>query len=204
MSNLFKNLLSKAHTIKNGINALSSFRGNGVLLNKVGSGLNGFNYKHSVAYEVKNPKEKEILSKEIINKVNEQVANNNEGRLFAIIHVAGKQFKITEGDVIVVEGYWPPDIGDKLNFEKIMIAAGSDFSLIGTPLIERGLMKVTGTVIEKTLSHTKTHFRKKRRKQYKRINFYRVQQTMVRINDVKIVGTLNNPPEVVQGPVTTM
>lgn len=48
--------------------------------------------------------------------------------------------------------------------------SGIDFSLIGRPLVERGLVNVHATVIEKTLSHTKTHFRKKRRKQYKRIN----------------------------------
>lgn len=47
---------------------------------------------------------------------------------------------------------------------------GKDFSLIGKPLIQRDLVKVEATVIEKTLSHTKIHFRKKRRKQYKRIH----------------------------------
>lgn len=47
---------------------------------------------------------------------------------------------------------------------------GSDFTLVGRPLIQSGLANVHATVIEKMLSHTKTHFRKKRRKQYKRIN----------------------------------
>lgn len=45
-----------------------------------------------------------------------------------------------------------------------------DFSLIGRPLVQHGLVSIVATVIEKTLSHTKTHFRKKRRKQYKRIH----------------------------------
>lgn len=58
---------------------------------------------------------------EIINNVNEQVKNAQQGRLFAVVHVAGKQFKITEGDVIIIEGYWPPDVGDKLTLDKVIL-----------------------------------------------------------------------------------
>ncbi|GJQ77515.1 hypothetical protein Trydic_g20905 [Trypoxylus dichotomus] len=150
------------------------------------------------SYEIINEKEQKILSQKIIQKVNKQIASREQGRLFAVVQVAGKQFKITEGDVIVVEGYWPPTVGDKISLDKVLLIGGMDFSLIGRPLIESGLVNIYATVIEKTLSHTKTHFRKKRRKQYKRIHFYRVQQTMLRINQVQIVGEVNNPPSVVE------
>lgn len=92
---------------------------------------------------------------------------------------------------------------------------GTDFSIIGRPLIQDGLVKVQATVIEKALSHTKTHFKMKRRKQYKRINckqfsvysergnslnffvaVYRIEQTMLRINKIHIVGEVNKPPAV--------
>lgn len=58
---------------------------------------------------------------ETISKVNQEIAANEQGRLFAIVQVAGKQFKITNGDVIVIEGYWPPDVGDKINLDKVNI-----------------------------------------------------------------------------------
>ncbi|KRT78945.1 hypothetical protein AMK59_6870, partial [Oryctes borbonicus] len=134
------------------------------------------------SYEIVNEDEQKILSEEIIQKVNKQIASREQGRLFAVVQVAGKQFKITEGDVIVIEGYWPPNVGDKISIDKVLLIGGMDFSLIGRPLVEQSLVNIHATVIEKTLSHTKTHFRKKRRKQYKRINFYRIQQTMLRIN----------------------
>lgn len=107
---------------------------------------------------------------EIIDKVSHQIATKEQGRLFAVVHVAGKQFKITQGDLIVIEGYWPPEAGDKITLDKVLLLGASDFTLIGRPLVQRGLVQVTATVIEKTLSHTKTHFRKKRRKQYMRIH----------------------------------
>lgn len=106
----------------------------------------------------------------IIDKVNKEVAAAKQGRLFAVVHLAGKQIKITEGDVFVVEGYWPPNAGDKIRLDKVLLAGAKDFTLVGRPLVQRGLVNVEATVIEKSLSHTKTHFRKKRRKQYMRIN----------------------------------
>ncbi|XP_044749497.1 39S ribosomal protein L21, mitochondrial [Coccinella septempunctata] len=139
--------------------------------------------------------EDKIVKSEIVKKITEKVSNVREP-IFAVVHVAGKQFKITSGDIIVVEGYWPPDAGDKLTLDKIMLVGGKEFSLIGKPLIQRDLVKIEATVIEKTLSHTKIHFRKKRRKQYMRINFYRIPQTMVLINNIKFVGELDNPPDV--------
>uniref|UniRef100_A0A1Y1MJX5 Large ribosomal subunit protein bL21m n=1 Tax=Photinus pyralis TaxID=7054 RepID=A0A1Y1MJX5_PHOPY len=144
-------------------------------------------------YEVVNPNEHKQLTDEIIGRVNEE----KKGRLFAIVHLAGKQFKVTEGDVIVVEGYWPPTTGDKINLDKVLMLGAPNFTLIGRPLIQTSLIDVHATVIEKTLSHTKVNFKKKRRKQYKRINFYRIQQTMLRINKVGFVGELNKPEGVV-------
>ncbi|CAH0560480.1 unnamed protein product [Brassicogethes aeneus] len=150
----------------------------------------------STPYEIVDEKAGEKLNNEIINYVNQQVKDFKQGRLFAVVHVAGKQFKITEGDVIVVEGYWHPNVGDKINLNKVMLVGGADFTLIGTPVVQSDLVQVKATVIEKSLSHTKTHFIKKRRKQYTNINFYRIPQTMLRINKVQIIGEVNNPPEV--------
>ncbi|XP_044735969.1 39S ribosomal protein L21, mitochondrial [Chrysoperla carnea] len=136
------------------------------------------------------------ITTEIISKIKEQVAKKEHGRLFAVVHVAGKQFKITSGDIIIIEGYWPPTVGDQLTLDKILLIGGADFSFIGRPLIQDGLAEVKATVVEKSISHTKTHFRKRKRKQYMRINFYRVPQTMLRINSIEIIGELNNPARV--------
>lgn len=130
---------------------------------------------------------------EVFNKINEQLAKNEEGRMFAVVHLCGKQFKVTAGDIILVEGYWPPTIGDELRLEKVLLAGAKDFTLIGAPILEPGLVDVRATIIEKTLTHTKTHFKKKRRKQYLRINFQRSPNTMIRINSIEVVLKINEP-----------
>ncbi|XP_062554978.1 large ribosomal subunit protein bL21m [Armigeres subalbatus] len=128
-----------------------------------------------------------------LKNVKQQVESGTDGRLFAVVQLCGKQFKITSGDIIIVEGYWPPTSGDQIRLDKVLLAGGKDFSLIGRPMVPHGLVNINATVVEKSLSHTKTHFRKKRRKQYMRINFYRTQQTMLRINSIEVNSEgLNN------------
>lgn len=130
-------------------------------------------------------------SKEILKNINTQIENQSEGRLFAVVQLLGKQFKITAGDIILVEGNWPPTIGDRIRLDKILLAGNKDFTLIGRPLLQRNLIDIQATIIEKTLTHTRTHFIKHKRKQYMRINFYRSQNTMIRINSIEIKGKIN-------------
>ncbi|XP_029670274.1 39S ribosomal protein L21, mitochondrial [Formica exsecta] len=118
------------------------------------------------------------------------------GRMFAVVQVCGKQFKVTENDIIIVEGFWPPNIGDRLKLEKVLLVGSTDFTLVGRPLLNRELISVDVTVIEKTLSHTKTRFRFRKRKQYRRINFFRIQHTMLRINCININGNIDEKKEV--------
>lgn len=131
----------------------------------------------------------------VCERVNQQVAKSEQGRLFAVVHLCGKQFKITPGDIILVEGYWPPTIGDEISLDKVMLAGARDFTLIGRPILEPGLVTVKATVIEKTLTHTKTHFKKKRRKQFMRINFQRSPNTMIRINSIELTRPVESSAE---------
>lgn len=54
-----------------------------------------------------------------VDRINAKLQLNEIGRLFAIVHVCGKQFKVTAGDVILIEGYWEPTNGDQLRLDKV-------------------------------------------------------------------------------------
>lgn len=144
-----------------------------------------------------------------ITKINEQLKSSKIGRMFAVVHICGKQFKVTDGDIVVVEGYWAPTVGDQIRLDKVkslaqlnddnisfllqvLIAGSQDFSLVGRPIIQKGLVDVQATIIEKSLSHTRTHFKKKRRKQFQRINFYRSPTTMIRINSISFSNLVDD------------
>ena len=108
-----------------------------------------------------------FLFLDVINEINKQIATKSTGRLFAVIHLLGKQFKVTESDIIAIEGNWPPQPGDEIKLEKVLLVGSKDFTLIGRPILNRELISVDAIVIQKTLSHTITNFKMKKRKQYK-------------------------------------
>ncbi|XP_017126712.1 39S ribosomal protein L21, mitochondrial [Drosophila elegans] len=140
-------------------------------------------------------KDQQKEGQDICERINRQVAKSEQGRLFAVVHLCGKQFKVTPGDIVLVEGYWPPTTGDEISLDKVLLAGARDFTLVGRPILEPGLVAVKATVVEKTLSHTKTHFRKKRRKQYMRINFQRSPHTMLRINSIELARPVDGKSE---------
>ncbi|KAK0082649.1 hypothetical protein PV325_010061 [Microctonus aethiopoides] len=140
--------------------------------------------------------EEEKLSNDILNIINKQLETNTQSRLFAIVSITGKQFKVTENDIVVIQGYWPPNPGDTLKLEKVLLVGGTDFSLIGQPLLNREMVNITATVIEKTFSHTKIRFRMRKRKQYRRTKFERTQHTMVRINSIDVQAPIDVKKEV--------
>lgn len=134
------------------------------------------------------------FSDSVIKTVNEAIVKNN--RLFAVVHVCGKQFKITDNDLILIDGYWPPNVGDRIKLQKVLLVGGQDFTLIGRPVLDPETVNITATVVDKDLSHTRTHFERIKRKQYMRINFVRKEITILRINSVNITQHIDTKKDV--------
>lgn len=119
-------------------------------------------------------------------------AARRENRLFAVVHLCGKQFKVTDNDLILVDGYWPPNVGDRIRLQKVLLAGGRDFTLIGRPVLDPAAVSVTATVVDKDLSHTRTNLQRLKRKQFMRINFVRKEITMLRINSVQLTRDVSD------------
>lgn len=56
---------------------------------------------------------------DVLYKVNQQIKNNTHGRLFAVIELGGRRFKITNEDIIALNEYFPADVGERLRLEKV-------------------------------------------------------------------------------------
>ncbi|KAL0277291.1 UNVERIFIED_CONTAM: hypothetical protein PYX00_004629 [Menopon gallinae] len=125
-------------------------------------------------------------TKDVIEKVNNEIHNKTHGRLFAVVQVCGKQFKVTDEDLIVVDGYWPPTVGDKIRLEKVLLVGSKNFTLIGRPLLPQDQVSVYATIIEKTMTPTILWFAMRRRKRYKKTRLYRIPQTFIRINSIDV------------------
>ncbi|KAL7069985.1 hypothetical protein ACQ4LE_010791 [Meloidogyne hapla] len=79
-----------------------------------------------------------------------RVISDPTRKLFAIIYIQNRQFKVMQDDLIHIENNTPVDVGDEIKFEKILSVGGIDFTLFGRPLLDSKYVHVQATVIEKT------------------------------------------------------
>ncbi len=108
---------------------------------------------------------------EILKHVNKNIVQNPmHSRLFAVVQIAGSQYKITTEDIVLVRNPFYPTIGDRIRLEKVLLIGGKDFTVLGKPLVSKEFVRIEATVIEKTLSQNVIVFRYKPRKDNRRMD----------------------------------
>ena len=98
---------------------------------------------------------------------------------YAIIQSGGKQFRVNEGDIVQVPSL-TAEVGSSVEFDALLAADGDEVK-IGESLEGH---RVTGTVVEHGRAQKVIVFKKKRRKQYKKIHGHRQNYTAVRIESI--------------------
>ncbi|KAM7165207.1 large ribosomal subunit protein bL21m [Macrochelys suwanniensis] len=137
------------------------------------------------------PTEEAKYHTEVVQKVNEMIATGQYGRLFAVVHFASKQWKVTSEDLILMENVLPAECGDRIRLEKVLMVGADDFTLIGKPLLGKDLVRVEATVIEKTESWPRINMRFWKRHNYQRKKIIVQPQTVLRINTIEIAPCLS-------------
>ena len=99
---------------------------------------------------------------------------------YAIILAGGKQFRVTEGQLVKVPSI-AAEVGSSVEFEALLSADGDQID-VGSSVLEG--QRVSGTVVEHGRARKVIVFKKKRRKQYKKIHGHRQNFTAVRIDSV--------------------
>ncbi|VDK36060.1 unnamed protein product [Taenia asiatica] len=129
---------------------------------------------------------------EVYNEVRKNVAESvakNASRYFAVIHFAGKQFKVTNNDLISVKApLLEAKPGERIRLEKVLLAGNADFSIIGRPLLPRNNVLVTAMVVEKTLQHPSLWYQFHRRRRHRVMRVYQDNLVTLRIVDVAVTN----------------
>ena len=60
-----------------------------------------------------------------VERVNSQLASCDAGRLFAVVHAAGKQRKVTVEDIIVLDKQLAADVGQRIHLNKVATTAAA-------------------------------------------------------------------------------
>lgn len=101
--------------------------------------------------------------------------------MYAVIKTGGKQYRVSNGDVIAVEKL-AGDPGSTVALAPVLMLDDDKSSTVGTPIIEGAA--VSAEVLEQTRGDKIIVFKKKRRKGYRRTIGHRQDITVLRITDV--------------------
>ena len=102
--------------------------------------------------------------------------------MFAIVTIAGQQFKVEEGQVIFVHQLEAAE-GSKLTFDQVHLIDNNGAVTVGTPVLQSA--KVTATVVNPLVLGDKVIiFKKKRRKGYRLKKGLRQHFSQIQINAI--------------------
>lgn len=101
--------------------------------------------------------------------------------MFAVIKTGGKQYKVAQGDKLVVEKL-TGEAGSSVTFDQVLMVGGDDGVTVGAPMVEG--MTVTGTVVDTRKGDKVMVVKKIRRNTYRRRNGHRQWETLVEITGI--------------------
>ncbi len=101
--------------------------------------------------------------------------------MFAIVNIAGQQFKVSEGQEIFVH-HLGANEGDSVSFDEVLLVSNDSSTTIGTPTVNSASVKAT--VIGDQKGDKVIVFKKKRRKGYKVKNGHRQLFTKIKIDSI--------------------
>ncbi len=106
--------------------------------------------------------------------------------MYAIVEIAGQQFKVEEGKKIFVHRLELED-GQEVEFDKVLLIEDEGKVVVGEPVIKDAL--VEGKVVEQLRGDKVIVFKKKRKKGYRIRNGHRQYFTQVEIVSIREKGT---------------
>ena len=105
--------------------------------------------------------------------------------MYAVLKTGGKQYKVSQNDVIIVERL-SGESGSKIDLDKVLMIGEGENTTVGTPTIDGA--SVSAEVLEHKRGDKITVFKKKRRKNYRRTMGHRQELTVLRITDILNAG----------------
>ncbi|WP_429910768.1 50S ribosomal protein L21 [Glycocaulis sp.] len=105
--------------------------------------------------------------------------------MYAVIKTGGKQYKVAEGDRLVVEKI-DGEAGDQIVFGEVLMLGGESGVTVGSPLIDGA--QVIGELVEVRKGEKVIVFKKRRRQNYRRTKGHRQWEAFVAISEIVLPG----------------
>jgi len=103
--------------------------------------------------------------------------------MYAVIKTGGKQYKVSEGELLKVEKI-EGNKGDTVSLDNVLMVSGEGKIKVGTPVVNGA--KVTGEIISEIKSPKIIVFKMKRRKGYRKKTGHRQKMTVLKIREISM------------------
>ena len=121
--------------------------------------------------------------------------------MYAIIESCGKQYKVSEGDVVFFEKL-DTEVGKKVTFKEVVLVSDDKKVEVGAPYVKGA--KVEGKVVEHGKGKKILVYKYKAKKNYRRTRGHRQPYTKVQITKVALAAEkVAKTEEVAEKPATT-
>ncbi|MBR6661121.1 MAG: 50S ribosomal protein L21 [Bacteroidales bacterium] len=101
--------------------------------------------------------------------------------MYAIVDIAGQQFKVEKGKKIFVHRL-AAEVGASLDFDKVLLTDNEGQVKVGAPYVEGAVVKAT--VLDHVKGEKVIVFKKKRRKGYQKKNGHRQCLSQIQIEEI--------------------
>ena len=105
--------------------------------------------------------------------------------MYAVIESCGKQYKVSEGDVVFFEKL-DAEEGKKVTFDKIILVSEEGKVQVGNPYVKS--VKVEGKVVSHGKAKKILVYKMKPKKNYRRMQGHRQPYTKVEITSIKLAA----------------
>ena len=110
--------------------------------------------------------------------------------MYAVVKTGGKQYRVAKDDKIVVD-HINAEAGESVVLDQVLMMADGDKVTVGTPTVSGAA--VGATVLRQTRGPKIMVFRRKRRKNFRRVRGHRQDLTLLQINDIAADGKVKAP-----------
>jgi large subunit ribosomal protein L21 len=101
--------------------------------------------------------------------------------MYAIVETSGRQFKVAEGDRILVDRM-QAEVGSTITLDRVLLVHGDEL-VIGAPVVDG--VSISAKVVEHSLGEKVRSFKFVRTRRYRRRHGYRHHHTLLEIVGIK-------------------
>ncbi len=110
--------------------------------------------------------------------------------MFAVIKTGGKQYKVAEGDEIVIEKL-DGEAGSGVTFDSVLMMGRDGEVTVGAPVVDGA--SVVGEITEQRKGQKRLIVKKRQRSTYRRKKGHRQHETVVRVTSILAPGETAKP-----------